>query len=1812
VAPVGRRTVRFVFVGLLLLLGLCLRAGTAAAAAPPDHGPGGPILVITNSASPFSSYYAEILRAEGLNEFTVTDISNVTPSVLDAHDVALLGDGAVGAGQAEMLGDWVQAGGNLIAMRPEPQLAGLLGLTATQNTLANGYLQVNTGSGPGAGIVGQTIQFHGTADRYTTDGGTQTIATLFSDATTSTPNPAVTLRSVGGNGGQAAAFTYDLARSVVYTRQGNPAWAGDERDSAVGGNQLIRSDDLFFGAKPGDVQPDWVNLDKVAIPQADEQQHLLANLIGQINKDRKPLPRFWFLPRDKKAAVVMTGDDHGNGGTEGRFDQYEALSPNGCSVADWECVRGTSYIFPNVPTLTDSEAAAFQTQGFEIALHVNTNCADWSSRAQLESFYSSQLAELSANYPSLSQPATNRTHCIAWSDWATQPKVELENGIRLDTTYYYWPPDWVQDRPGLFTGSGMPMRFADEDGSMIDVYQATTQMTDESGQSEPFTVNSLLDNALGPQGYYGVFTANMHTDNASHPGSDAIVAAAQSRGVPIVSARQMLQWLDGRNGSSFNSLSWNGNDLDFTIDVGAGANGLRGMVPTSSSVGALTAVKRNGTSIPMTTQTIKGVDYAFFDATAGSYEATYAVDDTAPVISNLADAVQTNGSATITWDTNEASDSRVDYGTNPSSLTSSQQSSALVSSHSVQLNGLDPNTTYYYRVTSSDAASNSSTEPPGSQAPRSFATPSTSLTDTTADDFSAGTPGTDTYVSQMGNGEVILRPTVGEEFSGGPSLPTGWQSQQWSPPAGSAIVLGGNLVVDGSSAGPIQTYGSGRSLELNATFGGANFQHVGFGVDFNNDPDWAMFSVKGDGTFNARTNDGASQTETQLPASLIGSPHRYRIEWATTEVRYVVDGDLVATHAANFGATQMRPLASDLSSGGNDVSVDWLHLSPYPAAGTFDSRVLDAGQQVDWGPLGWTAGLPNGTAVALSVRIGNTPTPDGSWSNFTPIDTSGADVPGNSRYLQYRAQLSTNDPDDTPSLSEVAIGYIAGTDTTAPTIVHRIPILNSTDADVGTDVAVQFSEPMDPSTIDQTSFRLRAQGAGSDVPATVTYSGATATLNPDADLAPGTVYHVTVAGSVKDANGNALGADDTWTFTTAAASLTDTTAAEFNAGGLGADTYVSETGNGEVTLRPTVGAEFSGGPPLPLGWSSATWESEGGGAGGTATVAGGALHVNGAYASTDQTFGPGHALEFVATFNGATFQHAGLSDNFQSAFAIFSTKDSTSQLYARTNFGSGSPTDTALSGSLIGTPHLYRIEWDTNQVRFFVDGSLVATHSGTFGTELRAVASDFTAGGPELSVDWIHLSPYPASGTFDSRVFDAGQQVDWNALSWTADTPAGTRVALSVRTGNTPTPDGSWSGFNLVGSSGGSIGGNSRYLQYRVELSSSDQDRTPTLSDVTASYAADTTPPSAPQITATDPASPANDNDPKVKGTLEAGDPTTVKLYENASCQGTPDATGTAAEFTGAGIAVSVPDDSTTTLSAQAADEVGNDSGCSDPFDYREDSTAPETQIDSGPTGDISDPTPTFTFSAADEGSSFRCRFDSDPFAACSGPGASHTPSSPLSDGRHTFQVRAIDAAQNSDQSPASSDFTVDTTAPAAPQITDTDPNSPANGNNPKVKGTAAAGSTVKLYKTAGCTGAPVDQGTAAQFASPGLAASVADNTTTSFRATATDAAGNASPCSVARNYVEDSTAPETTITSGPSGTTTNKRPTFRFQSSQSNSTFRCRFDSQPFAACSGPGASHTPSTPLSNGPHSFEVRATDQAKNTDPTPAKRTFTVVS
>ena len=583
-----------------------------------------PMLVLTSPSRPMSTYAAQLLKAEGLEDFTTLDLSLATTTVLNGFDEVIVGDLPLTTTQVSMLTSWVVSGGNLIALRPDAKLAGLLGLTSQGTTLSNGYLKVNTAAGtPGAGIVGETIQYHGTADRYSLNGATA-VATLYSSATTATTSPAVTLRSIGSNGGQAAAFTYDLARSVIYTRQGNPAWVGQDRD----GTFPVRTNDLFYGAKTGDVQPDWINLTKAAIPQADEQQRLLANLATRMGEDRKPLPRFWYLPKRHKAVVVLTGDDHAMGGTAGRFDDYLAKSPAGCSVTDWECVRSTSYVYPASP-LTPAQAADYASIRFEIALHTSPAgvnqlaCANWTPAA-LPGIFDEQLLAFRTRYSTIPAPVSQRMHCVTWTDWATQAKVELANGIRLDTNYYYYPSSWMATKPGFMTGSGQVMRFADSDGSVIDVWQANTQITDESGQAEPATINAMLDNALGSAGYYGAFVANIHTDNAASTASDAIIASAKARNVPVVSAKQLLKWVDGRDRSSFQSFGWSNRTLTFKVDADSAANNLQAMLPIRSGSTTLQAITRNGSvGVPFTTQTIKGIAYGFFDAASGSYSARY-------------------------------------------------------------------------------------------------------------------------------------------------------------------------------------------------------------------------------------------------------------------------------------------------------------------------------------------------------------------------------------------------------------------------------------------------------------------------------------------------------------------------------------------------------------------------------------------------------------------------------------------------------------------------------------------------------------------------------------------------------------------------------------------------------------------------------------------------------------------------------------------------------------------------------------------------------------------------------------------------------------------------------------------------------------------------------------------------------------------------------------------------------------------------------------------------------------------------------------
>jgi len=119
-------------------------------------------------------------------------------------------------------------------------------------------------------------------------------------------------------------------------------------------------------------------------------------------------------------------------------------------------------------------------------------------------------------------------------------------------------------------------------------------------------------------------------------------------------------------------------------------------------------------------------------------------------------------------------------------------------------------------------------------------------------------------------------------------------------------------------------------------------------------------------------------------------------------------------------------------------------------------------------------------------------------------------------------------------------------------------------------------------------------------------------------------------------------------------------------------------------------------------------------------------------------------------------------------------------------------------------------------------------------------------------------------------------------------------------------------------------------------------------------YVQQPAPPPAPVFADSDPDSPANDNMPFIKGTAVTG---IVRLYANAACTGARFGEGTSASFASPGLQSSVLNDATTTLYATVTNPAGSTSACSaSALTYVEDSTAPQTTIDSGPPASAGNP----------------------------------------------------------------------------------------------------------------------------------------------------------------------------------------------------------------------------------------------------------------
>ena len=110
-------------------------------------------------------------------------------------------------------------------------------------------------------------------------------------------------------------------------------------------------------------------------------------------------------------------------------------------------------------------------------------------------------------------------------------------------------------------------------------------------------------------------------------------------------------------------------------------------------------------------------------------------------------------------------------------------------------------------------------------------------------------------------------------------------------------------------------------------------------------------------------------------------------------------------------------------------------------------------------------------------------------------------------------------------------------DATPPTVASTAPASGATGVSPAANVSVTFSEPMDAASV-QAAFSLVRASDGAAAAGAFSWSGNTLTFNPGADLAPSTEYTARIAATAKDKAGNALAAEHTWRFTTAAPAAT--------------------------------------------------------------------------------------------------------------------------------------------------------------------------------------------------------------------------------------------------------------------------------------------------------------------------------------------------------------------------------------------------------------------------------------------------------------------------------------------------------------------------------------------------------------------------------------------------------------------------------------------------------------------------------------------------
>lgn len=275
-------------------------------------------------------------------------------------------------------------------------------------------------------------------------------------------------------------------------------------------------------------------------------------------------------------------------------------------------------------------------------------------------------------------------------------------------------------------------------------------------------------------------------------------------------------------------------------------------------------------------------------------------------------------------------------------------------------------------------------------------------------------------------------------------------------------------------------------------------------------------SSSGGAVTGAVTYDASTDTATFTPAAALAYNTQYTAT-ITTGAESLAGGSLRADYTWSFTTAAAPPptvTSETPASGATNVSIGTTVTATFSEAMQSSSLTGSTFTLADSGgnPISGAVTYDSGTNTATF-----TPSSALSYATvYTATITTGATASNGATLATGFSWQFTTEAAPAP-----------------PTVTSTTPANGTTDIAINTAVSAVFSEAMNASSFTSTSFTVTTQG-GASVAGAVSYNAGTqtATFTPSADLSYGTTYTATITAAVTNSTGQALAANDAWSFTT--------------------------------------------------------------------------------------------------------------------------------------------------------------------------------------------------------------------------------------------------------------------------------------------------------------------------------------------------------------------------------------------------------------------------------------------------------------------------------------------------------------------------------------------------------------------------------------------------------------------------------------------------------------------------------------------------------